>query len=248
MSTAEDEPQVIAEPDAGPAPGTEPGSEAASPAPTDLGGPVEALLLMAEEAVSTEQLASALQVPVAPVAACLAELQASYDRTGRGFELRNVGGGWRLWTRPEHADVLARAVLEGQQARLSQAALETLAVVAYLQPVSRSRVAAVRGVNVDGVMRTLVARNLVAEAEPDPAGGPATLFRTTDYFLERMGMQSLDELPALAPYLPDAADLEAELGQLAAADPGPASAPDQEATAEDAAPEEPADQAGRDDG
>jgi segregation and condensation protein B len=143
----------------------------------------------------------------------LQNLARFYDDTGRGFELRRLAGGWRYYTREEHAELISAYVLEGQQAKLSQAALETLAVIAYLQPVSRSRVSAVRGVNVDGVMRTLLARDLITETGSEESG--ATLFATTDYFLERMGIQSVDELPELAPYLPEATELEAELGQLA---------------------------------
>ena len=118
--------------------------------------------------------------------------------------------GWRYYTRAEAAPYVERFVLDGQQARLTQAALETLSVVAYKQPVSRARVSAIRGVNVDGVMRTLVARGLVEEAGSDTES-QATLYRTTTYFLERMGMQSLDDLPELAPYLPDMDDIEEEL-------------------------------------
>ena len=140
---------------------------------------------------------------------------AEYDEQGRGFELRNVAGGWRYYTREEYAAVVEGFVLEGQQARLTQAALETLAVVAYKQPVSRARVSAIRGVNVDGVMRTLLTRGLVEEAGQDGEHG-ATLYRTTSYFLERIGVTSLDELPELAPYLPDMDDLEDELSAMAA--------------------------------
>ena len=121
----------------------------------------------------------------------------------RGFELREVGGGWRFYSRPALAPVVQRFVLDGQTARLTQAALETLAVIAYRQPVSRARVSAVRGVNVDGVVRTLTTRGLVTEVGTDETTG-ATLYGTTTTFLERMGLGSLDELPALAPYLPDA--------------------------------------------
>nr|WP_269449771.1 SMC-Scp complex subunit ScpB [Auraticoccus cholistanensis] len=176
---------------------------------------MEALLLMADEPLSTLTLAQVLGVPTELVQQALEELADFYDRTGRGFELRHLAGGWRYWTREEHADVITRAVLQGQQARLSQAALETLAVVAYLQPISRARMSAVRGVNVDGVVRTLVAREMIEEAGQDPVTG-ATVFRTTDTFLQRLGLQSLDQLPDLAPHLPDASALEAELGQLAA--------------------------------
>ena len=128
----------------------------------------------------------------------------------RGFELRYVAGGWRFYTRAEYAPAVERFVLDGQQARLTQAALETLAVVAYRQPVSRSRVSAVRGVNCDGVMRTLLQRGLVAEAGTEPETG-AILYVTTNYFLERMGLRGLDELPELAPFLPEAEAIEAEM-------------------------------------
>ena len=160
------------------------------------------------------ELAAALGAPTSLVADALAELVAFYDETGRGFELRQIGGGWRYYTREEHADLVGRYLLDGQQAKLSQAALETLAVVAYQQPISRARISAVRGVSVDGVMRTLLTRGLVAEAGHDHESG-AILFRTTGYFLERMGLRGLDDLPALAPHLPEVDELEAELSQLA---------------------------------
>lgn len=180
-------------------------------------GAVEALLLMATEPVAAIDLAQVLEVPVEEVSTALAELAAFYDETGRGFELRHIAGGWRYWTRSDHAGVITRSVLAGQQSRLSQAALETLAVVAYLQPVSRSRVSAVRGVGVDGVIRTLLAREMIEEAGADEQSG-AVLFRTTEVFLEKLGLQSLEELPELAPHLPDATDLESELGRLAERD------------------------------
>jgi segregation and condensation protein B len=122
-----------------------------------------------------------------------------------------VAGGWRLYTRDEYAPWVQRFVLDGQQARLTQAALETLAVVAYRQPVSRARVSAIRGVNVDGVMRTLVSRGLVEESGAEPETG-AYLYRTTSYFLERLGLTSLEDLPDLAPHLPDLDALEDEAG------------------------------------
>ena len=182
----------------------------------NVAGGLEALLLLAAEPVSDFELAQAVGVPESVVSETLAELVAFYDETGRGFELRQVAGGWRYYTREEHADLITRYVTEGQQSKLSQAALETLAVVAYTQPISRGRVSAVRGVNVDGVMRTLLARGLLEEAGHDPESG-ALLFATTSYFLERMGLQSLDDLPPLAPQLPEVEELEAELGQLAEA-------------------------------
>jgi segregation and condensation protein B len=182
---------------------------------TQIAGAVEALLLMATEPVPVADLAEAVDAPVAEVEACLAGLAEFYDTTGRGFELRRVANGWRYYTRDEHAEVIGRWLLEGQRGTLSQAALETLAVVAYLQPISRGRVSAVRGVNVDGVIRTLATRDLIEEVGRDGETG-ARLFATTTYFLERMGLTSLDELPPLAPHLPDAAALEAELAGLAA--------------------------------
>jgi segregation and condensation protein B len=179
-----------------------------------VSGAIEALLLMATEPLSSEELAQAVAVPVPQVEAELGDLQRFYDESGRGFELRRVGNGWRYYTREEHAELIARWLLEGQQGKLSQAALETLAVVAYLQPISRGRVSAVRGVNVDGVMRTLATRELIEEVGADAETG-AHLFGTTPLFLEKMGLTSLDELPPIAPYLPDASLLEAELSELA---------------------------------
>ena len=152
-------------------------------------GALEALLLLAAEPMSVTELAQAVGVPEPVVAETLTELVAFYDETGRGFELRELGGGWRYYTREEHADLVSRYVLEGQQAKLSQAALETLAVIAYSQPISRGRVSAVRGVNVDGVIRTLLARGLIEEAGHDRESG-AMVFATTSYFLERMGLRS----------------------------------------------------------
>jgi segregation and condensation protein B len=182
----------------------------------NVAGALEALLLLAAEPMTEFELAQAVGVPESVVADALAELVALYEETGRGFELRQVGGGWRYYTREEYADLITKYVLEGQQSKLSQAALETLAVVAYTQPISRGRVSAVRGVNVDGVMRTLLARGLIEEAGHDQESG-AVLFATTSYFLERMGLRTLDELPPLAPQLPEVEELEAELGQLAEA-------------------------------
>jgi segregation and condensation protein B len=172
-----------------------------------LSASIEAVLLVADEPVADVTLAQVLERPRDEIAETLTALAEDYTASGRGFDLREVGGGWRLYTRPECAPIVERFVLDGQQARLTQAALETLAVVAYRQPVSRARVSAVRGVNCDGVMRTLTTRGLIDEAGVDLDSG-ATLFRTTSYFLERLGMNSLDELPPIAPYLPDATDLD----------------------------------------
>jgi len=186
---------------------------AANVATEDIAPQLEALLLMAEEALPVAVLAEAVAAPVDVVEQALYELAAFYDETGRGFELRGVGGGWRYSTRPEHHELLSRWVVEGQVNRLTQAGLETLSVIAYMQPVSRSRVSAVRGVNVETAVRTLLARDLVREEGQDEQTG-AALLRTTDYFLERIGLASLDELPPIAPRLPDAAALEAELAAL----------------------------------
>ncbi len=182
----------------------------------DLRPALEALLMVADQPLDVATLASAAGHPVDEVVANLTALADEYTEQGRGFELRNVAGGWRFYTREEYAAVVEGFVLEGQQARLTQAALETLAVVAYKQPVSRARVSAIRGVNVDGVMRTLLTRGLVEEAGQDESSG-ANLYRTTGYFLERIGVTSLDELPELAPYLPDLGDMADELEGLAPA-------------------------------
>lgn len=163
---------------------------------------LEAILLVVDEPVAEATLAETLSEPVERVAAALVELSAEYTEAGRGFDLRRAAGGWRLYTRAEQAPYVERFVLDGQQARLTQAALETLAVVAYKQPVTRSRVAAIRGVNSDGVIRTLLTRGLVEEAGTEPDSG-AYLYRTTSVFLEKLGLDSVDQLPPLAPFLPD---------------------------------------------
>jgi segregation and condensation protein B len=168
---------------------------------------LEAVLLVTDEPVPARVLASVVERPTAEVEAALQALADEYTAAGRGFELRQVAGGWRLYTRAECAPWVERFVLDGQSARLTQAALETLAVIAYRQPVTRARISAVRGVNVDGVVRTLLARGLVAEAgqDPDTAG---TLYRTTPLLLEKLGLSSLEELPALAPLLPELSELD----------------------------------------
>lgn len=170
---------------------------------------LEAVLMVVDEPATEETLAKVLDRPRREVAAALRELAEEYTAQNRGFDLRHVAGGWRFYTRPAFAPAVERFVLDGQQARLTQAALETLAVVAYRQPVSRSRVSAVRGVNCDGVMRTLLQRGLVEECGTEPETG-AILYRTTNYFLERMGLRGLDELPELAPFLPEADAVEAD--------------------------------------
>jgi segregation and condensation protein B len=163
---------------------------------------LEAILMVVDEPVSEVLLAQVTERPTDEVVAALRDLASDYDDAGRGFELRQVAGGWRFYTRAACAPYVERFVLDGQQARLTNAALETLAVVAYRQPVSRARVSAVRGVNVDGVIRTLVARGLIEEASHDGESG-SILYRTTSYFLERLGLRGVDELPELAPFLPE---------------------------------------------
>jgi segregation and condensation protein B len=174
---------------------------------------LEAILLVADEPVAENTLAQVLEVAQTEIATALEGLAASYAEQGRGFELRKVAGGWRYYTRAELSPLVERFVRDGQEVRLTQAALETLAVVAYRQPVSRVQVSAVRGVNCDSVMRTLVLRGLVEEAGTDHESG-AILFRTTEYFLERLGLAGLDQLPELAPFLPDQVGDEQDPGNV----------------------------------
>ena len=172
---------------------------------------IEAVMMVVDEPITELALASALELPVDDVRAHLHALEAEYAEQQRGFTLRSVAGGWRVYSRSEYAPVVEKFLLDGQQAKLTQASLETLAVIAYRQPISRSRVSAVRGVNVDGVVRTLLTRGLIEEVGSEGESG-AVLYGTTTYFLQRLGLGSLDELPALAPYLPEV-DMLDELAQ-----------------------------------
>jgi segregation and condensation protein B len=185
-----------------------PGPEAAADSPS-LSAVLEAILLVTDEPVPAMTLAQVVERPTGEVEAALGALAGEYESQGRGFELRQVAGGWRLYTRADCAAFVERFVLDGQQARLTQAALETLAVIAYRQPVTRQRVSAVRGVNVDGVVRTLLARGLITEAGADEDTG-ATRYRTTSFFLERLGLDSLEQLPSLAPLLPELDDVTSD--------------------------------------
>jgi segregation and condensation protein B len=178
-----------------------------------LGAALEALLLLADEPMNVLELAAAVRDQAETVEEELRRLSEEYTGQMRGFDLREVAGGWRFYTRAECSPVVERFVLDGQQARLTQASLETLAVIAYRQPITRGRVSAVRGVNVDGVIRTLLSRGLIAEAGTDGESG-AHLYVTTSNFLERMGLSSLEELPPLAEHLPDLSDLEDVLGTI----------------------------------
>lgn len=178
-----------------------------------LSRPIEAMMLMATEPVMVADLAAALDAPERDVVQALEEIATFYSASDRGIEVRRVAGGWRFATASDLSTIIEAWVVADQRARLSQAALETLSVIAYLQPCSRGRVAGVRGVNVDGVVRTLLMRGLIAEAGEDPHTGAMT-FVTTGVFLQKLGLDSLAELPDLAPLLPDAVMLEAELGRL----------------------------------
>jgi segregation and condensation protein B len=190
---------------------------------------IEAVLMVIDQPATATELAAGLNLTVDAVEQLLAELQREYNgytvnapdtdvastvtnnaghkSSPRGFELRNIAGGWRIYSRAEFADVVGGFVLEGQTARLTQAALETLAVIAYRQPVSRARVSAIRGVNVDSVVRTLMQRGMIEDSGTDPESG-AVLYRTTSYFLERMGIGSVAELPQLSPHLPGLEGIE----------------------------------------
>jgi segregation and condensation protein B len=167
-----------------------------------LAAALEAVLLVVDEPADEQQLAAAMAQPAERVGAALHRLAEHYTESGRGIDLRQVGVGWRLYTRDAYAPFVERLLLDGQRAKLTRAALETLAVVAYRQPVTRARVAAIRGVNSDGVLRTLLSRGLVDECGIDPQT-QGIRYRTTEMFLERLGLSSLSELPALAPLLPD---------------------------------------------
>ena len=184
-----------------------------SPAETQVETPltekVEAILLVIDEPIGLVALAAAVGAPVAAVRQTLETLVADYDGEGRGprrgFELREVGGGWRLYVREDHDDLVAEFIGGEAPARLSQAALETLAVIAYKQPVTRSQVASIRAVNVDSVVRTLLARGLITELFADSETG-AINYGTTDALLQHLGINSIDELPPISPLLDDGAD------------------------------------------
>ncbi|MCL2782006.1 MAG: SMC-Scp complex subunit ScpB [Actinomycetia bacterium] len=183
------------------APSTEP-EQYSLAAPAEVRAALEAVLFVVDSPVSVPALASALQLPTGAVEEGLDALAADLDARGSGLELRQVAGGVRLYTRPAQARWVEAFLLDGQHARLTRAALETLAIIAYRQPVTRGRIAAIRGVNVDTVTRTLLSRGLIVESGADPQTGGG-LLRTSELFLEKMGLNSLEELPSLAPLLPD---------------------------------------------
>ncbi len=170
---------------------------------------LEAIVMVADDPIPTAVLAHVLDVAPATVEQTCGELALDYEASGRGFQLARVAGGYRYQSHPDCDAHVRRFVLDGRSARLSAAGLETLAVVAYRQPVSRAQIAAIRGVSVDGVMRTLVARGYVAEVGRDPGPGQAVMYGTTARFLTELGVDSLDELPPLSELVPDAATAEA---------------------------------------
>ena len=174
---------------------------------------IEAILMVVDEPISEIVLAQVLEFPTEEITIALTELADSYQNENRGFELRSVAGGWRYYSHPNFSAAVEKFVLDGQQSRLTQAALETLAVIAYRQPVTRARVSAIRGVNVEAVMKTLVSRGLVEEAGVEGESG-AILYVTTSFFLEKLGLNNLADLPALAPFLPDVDALDEVLATL----------------------------------
>ncbi|QCQ91248.1 SMC-Scp complex subunit ScpB [Rhodococcus sp. SGAir0479] len=167
-----------------------------------LAAALESMLLVVDSPAAPAMLAAALGEPEARVATMLAAMSADLTARGSGIDLRFAGDGWRFYTRNEFAPYVERLLLDGARSKLTRAALETLAVIAYRQPLTRARISAVRGVNVDGVIRTLLARGLITEAGPDPETN-GTTYATTELFLERLGLASLTDLPPLAPLLPD---------------------------------------------
>ncbi|WP_167756665.1 MULTISPECIES: SMC-Scp complex subunit ScpB [unclassified Amycolatopsis] len=163
---------------------------------------LEALLLVVDSPIAEDSLAETLDQPVARVTVALRTMAQKFTERASGIDLRRVGEGWRFYTRDTYAPFVEKLLLDGQRSKLTRAALESLAVIAYRQPVTRARVAAVRGVNVDGVIRTLLARGLIEEMGTDPET-TGTLYVTTELFLERLGLSSLNDLPPIAPLLPE---------------------------------------------
>ena len=179
----------------------------------ELNRALEAILMVVDEPVNEIVLAQITETPTEIVLAALKSLAESYEEECKGFQLREVAGGWRFYSHPDQAPWVEKFVLDGQQTRLTQAALETLAVIAYRQPVSRARTSAIRGVNVEAVMKTLLTRGLVEERGMEHETG-AILYGTTSYFLEKIGLRGIEDLPALAPFLPDLDGLDEVLATL----------------------------------
>jgi len=170
---------------------------------------IEAIVLVSDETVEPSLLAQLLEVPKDEIERLCDELAAEYEADNRGFMLKKIAGGYRFQTHVDLAPWVERYVLDGQVSRLSAAALETLSIIAYKQPISRNQIAAIRGVNADGVMRTLEARGYICEFARDPGPGRAVLYATTPLFLERLGLDTLDDLPALGDFVPSADVVEA---------------------------------------
>jgi segregation and condensation protein B len=169
---------------------------------------IEAMVIVAEDPLESQLLGQLLEISPRVVDELCAELAADYEQAGRGFQLVRVAGGWRYQSHPDQAAYVERLVLEGQSAKLSAAALETLAIVAYKQPISRAQVASIRGVSVDGVMRTLQQRGYIEEVGKDPGPGQAVMFGTTTSFLEKLGLDEVGDLPPLGGFVPDAEVVE----------------------------------------
>ena len=170
---------------------------------------LEAVLLVAMEPVSPKLLAQLLEQPISMIEALCERLASAYQEAGHGFQLCKVAGGYRLQSHPDVAAYVERFILDGQHARVSSAALETLAIVAYKQPISRGQIAGIRGVDPDAVMRTLQGRGYIYEVSRDDGPGQAVMFGTTELFLERLGINSLADLPPIADFVPDATVVEA---------------------------------------
>ena len=185
----------------------------ANPMTRDLERSLEAILMVVEEPVPELVLAQITEIPTERVREALLELAVRYESEERGFVLREISGGWRFYSHPDMAPLVEKFVIDGQQAKLTQAALETLAVIAYRQPISRARISAIRGVNVEAVMKTLITRGLVEECGIEQETS-AILYQTTSYFLERIGLNKVEDLPSLAPFLPDIDGLDEVIASL----------------------------------
>lgn len=170
---------------------------------------IEGIVLVAIEPVPSELLAQLCEVPTATVDEICSRLNDSYESSGHGFQMAKVAGGWRFQTHPDVAPYIERFLLDGQRARLSAAALETLAIIAYKQPISRMQIAAIRGVDPDSVLRSLHGRGYIAPIGRDAGPGQAVMWGTTQLFLEKLGIPSIDDLPPIASFVPDASLVEA---------------------------------------